>query len=70
MDEPDPRPVIAAKLDSRFVDCLMRSGRAQTERLLNEHIPEGAPWAATWHEPDKFGNTLTIQAALPSEYRR
>ncbi len=61
----DPRPVIAAKLDSEFMDILMRSGRAQTERLLNEHIPEGAPWSADWHEPEQRGNVLTIQAALP-----
>jgi hypothetical protein len=59
--------LIASKLDRPFMDVLMRSGRAQTKRLLNEYIPEGAPWSASWHEPDRWGNVLSIQATLPPE---
>ena len=44
-DDPDPRPVIAAKLTERLSGFL---GFSNTENILNEHIPEGAPWEATW----------------------
>jgi hypothetical protein len=66
--DPDPRPVIAARLDTRFMDFLSRSGSGLTQSLLDRHIPEGAPWTADWHEPDEFGRTLTMQAGAVTEW--
>jgi hypothetical protein len=69
MADPDPRPLIAACLTTEFCSWLRRNGRAHTARLLDEYIPEGAPWAADWHDPDPVtGHYLTIRAGAVTRW--
>jgi len=38
-------------------------GYASTERVLDEQVPEGAPWSAAWSTDDGFAPRLvSIQA--------
>lgn len=59
MHDPDPRPSIAAKLDH---DLYARLGYASTEAILNEEIPEGAPWTAIWDTTGRTPRLAQIRA--------
>lgn len=73
---PDPRPSIAAKLDRPFVFRMMCMDPVYARKLLDDEIPEGAPWTVYapiepyLNSPISITNRdkWKIQAAIPDEW--